>query len=214
MGFDLNLQYFGGRGARYEYARDLIGQYSLSDITDSKDKIVDFFSAMDRIKGVTLDFEENKIRVSKDANRQATELADELVDRMVDRNPQMEQDYKDLRRLLSGTYTISDKDRSNIPDFGRYVRSSDNFLKIGRRGMSLDSKYQELAELYPGYFNAYEVTNPAEQLQDINRVLGQLKSYSSSNLNLSADERREAVRELKNDIIKSYATIMNRRRYA
>ncbi|MBR4542236.1 MAG: hypothetical protein IKO54_08770 [Lachnospiraceae bacterium] len=79
--------------------------------------------------------------------------------------------------------------------------------------MSIDSKYEELASLFPGYFNAYEVTSVSDRLQDINRVLGQLKN-SSQSVNLSREERSEAVKYLKNDIIRGYATILNRRRYA
>lgn len=213
MMFDVDLQYFGGRGAKYETARDIVGQYSMDQITDSKDKIVDFFSAMDKSNGVRIDLEDYKIRVSKEANAQAEQLADSLVDRMMERNYGAEEDYKAIRQMLQGTYSISEYDRKNIPDFTRYMRSSENFLKIGRQGMSIDSKYEELASLFPGYFNAYEVTSVSDRLQDINRVLGQLKN-SSQSVNLSREERSEAVKYLKNDIIRGYATILNRRRYA
>lgn len=212
MMFEIDLQKFGGRGAKYDTARGIVDQYDLEMITDSKDKIVDFYSAMDKSNGIRIDLESWKIRVSKDADAKVGQLADELVDRMVERNPGAEADYKAIREALDGTYTISEYDRHDIPDYRRYIRSSENFIKIGRTGTSIDSKYEELASMFPGYFDAQAHTSPSDRLMDINNVLSGLKDSISSGMNLSDEERSEAARYLKNDIIKGYAYVLNQRR--
>ena len=199
----------GGRGASYDAARQIVGQYSLSDITASKSKIVSFFRDVDKNGGIRV--EDGRIKVKKDTMNKAQDLARDLSGSMVERNEQAEQDFRDIRQMLRGNYALSDQDRSNIPDFGAYVRSSENFLSIRKEGKSIDSAYQELAEMYPYYFNADRVTNPADQLQDINRVLGELKNSTQA---LPRDEREYAAADLRDALIRGYIAKQNRRRSA
>ena len=198
----------GGRGASFTTAREIVGQYELTDITDSKSKIVSFFRDIDKNGGIRVDEEAGKIKVTKSAMQKARDLADELSERMVERDEQSLRDYRDIRQIMNGEYSISDQDRSNIPDFNAYVRSSENFIKIRRNGMSIDTAYQELASMYPHYFDADRVTNPADQLQDINRVLADLKN---STRQIPREYRQEAADDLRTTIIRGYIALQYRK---
>ncbi len=198
----------GGRGSAFDTAREIVGQYSITSITKSKADIVALFRDYDKNGGVRIDQEERRIKITREAGEKADALAKELSERMMESREQDQRDYKDIRDSLRGTYTISEKDRSNIADFGAYVRSRENMVKIGKSGISLDSKYQELASRYPQYFDARRDTNPADQLQRINTVLGQLRTGRQ----LPAAYRNEAKKELRNDLIRHY--LLNKQREA
>ena len=198
----------GGRGASFTTAREIVGQYDMTDITDSKSKIVSFFRDIDKDGGIRVDEEAGKIKVTKAAMQKARDLAEELTDRMVERDDDSLRMYRDIPQIMNGEYTISDQDRSNISDFNAYIRSSENFIKIRRHGMSLDSAYQELASMYPYYFDADRVTNPADQLQDINRVLRDLKDSTRP---IPREYRQDAADDLRTSIIRGYIALQYRR---
>lgn len=189
----------GGRGAKYTTASAIIGQYEISSITASKTSIVDFFRSVDKNDGIQWDGE--KIKVKRETMEKADRLAEKLANRMEIIDEDARQDYENIRSELKGTYTISAKDRSNISDFGEYARSKENVVNIGKNGTSIDQKYQELSSRYPQYFDASRVTNPADQLQDINRVVGELKDYK---IKLPASERAEAKKDIRNALIRGY----------
>lgn len=199
----------GGRGGKYDTAGDIVGQYELSDITDSKNKIVQFYRNIEKAGTIRVDEETERIVVKKSAMQEARQLANELTERMSIVDHGARNDYQDLRRLLQGTYTISEQDRSNIPDFGAYAKSRDNFLRIGREGTSIDTVYQELSSSYPQYFDASRVTNQADQLQDINRVMATLKS---GRIELPREYRQAAADDLRMAIIRGYVAQRNRRK--
>lgn len=189
-----------GKTARY-----IVGQYSLTDITDSSGKIIDFYKYIDEHGGIRV--EDGKIKIKKSASARAGELADELSDRMVMRDQQAERDYKNIKAEFSGTYTISKHDAADIPDFNAYKRSSDNFVRIGKRGTSIDSKYQELASKYPNYFDR-RITSQSAQLERINTVLAGLKNSTKPFPN---EWKIEAVADLKSDIIRGYVAAKRRK---
>lgn len=198
----------GGCGASFTTVREIVGQYDMRDITDSKSKIVSFFHDIDKDGGIRVDEEAGKIKVTKAAMQKARDLAEELTDRIVERDNDSLRDYRDIRQIMSGEYMLSDQDRSNIPDFNAYIRSSDNFIKIRRRGRSLDSAYQELASMYPYYFDEDRVSNPADQLQDINRVLKDLKDSTRP---IPREYRQDAADDLRTSIIRGYIALQYRR---
>ena len=80
---------------------------------------------------------------------------------------------KELKQELQNTkVSISALDASNIPDFQSFQKR--NFGKLGGvsidgKNISVDSKYQELAEKWPEYFPS-NIVNPAEQLEQMARV--------------------------------------------
>ena len=199
-----------GNSGIHGKAHDIVGQYSLSSITDSRAKIVNFYKAVDERGGIRID--DGRIKVTKEAMAEARELADELSERMVMRDEAAEADFKQIRAGLRGILSISDRDLANIPDARLYLRSSDNFLRIGRPGSGtpVDTMYQELVELYPQYFSP-DVTNQAEQILTINAVLSDLKNSTQP---LPREWRRDARDELRNDLIRGYLTARRRRRTA
>ena len=187
-----------GRSKIYGAARNIVGQYSLSDISGSRAEIVNFYKWIDENGGIRV--ADGRIKITKDASARAGSLADRLSDRMVMRDYQAEQDFKDIKAEFSGSYSISQRDAANIPDFNRYKRSSDNYVRISKNGTSIDTKYQELSSKYPQYFSS-RVTNQADQLQTINSVLSDLKNSTRP---LPKEWRMGARSELKNDIIRGY----------
>ena len=199
-----------GNSGIHGKAHDIVGQYSLSSITDSRAKIVNFYKAVDERGGIRID--DGRIKVTKEAMAEARELADELSERMVMRDEAAEADFKQIRAGLRGILSISDRDLANIPDARLYLRSSDNFLRIGRPGSGtpVDTMYQELVELYPQYFSP-DVTNQAEQILTINAVLSDLKNSTQP---LPREWRRDARDELRNERIRGYLTARRRRRTA
>lgn len=155
-----------GQSGRDKDAGEIVKEYELESIGENKAKILSFYRDLDGT-------DENDLR---DRFRErATELAEDLSESMVYRDDDARDEYNRIRRQLgNATYTLSDQDRSNIADFQQYIRSKDNFLKIGKRGLPIDSAYVELSEMWPARFPA-SITNPADQLQHINRVLGDLR---------------------------------------
>ena len=206
----------GGRGARYTSARNLVGQYEISDITDSKNKIVDFYRYVAENEAIGVERNEDgsvrKVSVRRAAMERAEQLASELTDRIEIRDPEAESAYRDIRSMVSGQYFLSKQDRSNIPDFSAYARSRENMLRLttNPNAMSIDQAYSELSDRYPAYFSG-DVTHPADQLQEINNVLGSLRH---SSIPLSPSDRRGVAEELTWDLLRSYTTMQRNRRRA
>lgn len=199
-----------GKSGIHGKAHDIVGQYSLSSITDSRAKIVDFYKTVDAGGGIRID--DGRIKVTRETLAEAGSLADELSERMVMRDAQAEADFREIRAGLRGVLTISDRDLANIPDAKAYLRSSDNFLRIGRpgSGIPVDTIYQELTYQYPQYFSR-DVTNQAEQILTINSVLSDLRNSTQP---LPREWRQDAREALRNDIIRGYLTARRRRRSA
>ena len=70
------------------------------------------------------------------------------------------------RTLRRYRLNVSDAIKSEIPDYG-YLRQR-NFGKVlfSRQGMPVDVAYEELSEMYPGYFPK-DIINPTDQLMQI-----------------------------------------------
>lgn len=171
-----------GQSGRDRDAGDIVKEYSLDSIGENKGKILSFFRELDGT---------DERDVEKRFKKQASDLAEDLADSMVYRDDDARDEFNRLRRDIgSTTYTLSDADRANIPDFQKYIRSPENFLKIGKRGLPIDSAYAELSERFPDRFPPL-ITNPADQLQHINRVLGDLRG---SRVVVASDDEKESAR--------------------
>ena len=207
----------GGRGARYTSARNLVGQYEISDITDSKNKIVDFYRYVMEHGDINVernaDGSVKQVHIKRAVMDRAEQLASELANRIEIRDVEAEADYRDIRSMLSGQYYLSKQDRSDIADFSAYARSRENLLRLtsNPNALSINQAYHELSEQYPAYFGQSGVTHPADQLQEINRVLGSLRN---SSIPLSPSDRRGVAEELTWDLLRSYTTMQRQRRRA
>lgn len=191
----------GGRGGKYDAASQIIGQYGISSITDSKAKIIQFMSKAERERSVR--FTDGKLKVKRDTMQEARELAAELSQRIEVRDKDAERDYRDIRSLLSQPHSLSAQDRHDIPDFNAYVRSSENFVRISNNNatQSVDQLYEDLADRYPQYFDR-SVTAPSDQLREINYVMSGLKNSSTA---LPKSEQKYIADELTQDIIRYHA---------
>lgn len=170
-----------GQSGRDKDAGEIVKEYSLESIGKNKGKILSFFRELDGT---------DEGHIQSKFKEEATGLAEDLSESMVYRDDDAKDEFNRLRRDIgSTTYTLSDQDRSNIPDFQKYIRSPENFLKIGKRGLPIDSAYAELAERFPDRFPPL-ITNPADQLQHINRVLGDLRK---SRVVAASEEDKEAA---------------------
>lgn len=204
----------GGRGARYTSARRLVGQYDISDITESKNKIVDFYRYIADHGDINVernaDGSVKQVHMKRDILQRAEALAQELAGKIQIRDPEAESDYRDIRSMMNGQYYLSKQDRSNIADFTAYARSRENLIRLttNPNALSINQAYSELQEQFPAYFGSSDVTHPADQLQDINRVLNNLRN---SSIPLSPSDRRGVAEELTWDLLRSYTTMRRRR---
>lgn len=188
-----------GQGSRDQAAGDIVGQYELSGVGLNKGKILNFFRVMDNT-----DEEDLRDRFQ----REGEDLAEELSESMVYRDDEAREEYQRLRRHLNATYTLSDKDRASIPDFTQYIRSSDNFVKIGRRGLSLDTAYEELSDMYPSRFPR-SIGNPADRLLRINQVMQDLRG--SFTREASDDDKRQAAPYIFDSLARAYNEIRRKK---
>lgn len=188
-----------GQSGRDKAASDIVGQYELGGIGENKGKILNFFRYMDSTS------EED---IEDRFQREGEELAEELSDAMVYRNDDARDEYNRMRRMLNGTYTLSDKDRSSIPDFTRYIRSNENFVKIARSGLPIDSAYEELSDMFPGRFPK-SVRNPADQLMRINEVMQGLKNGRI--MEASSEDKEQAMPYIFDSLARAYNEIRRRK---
>lgn len=186
-------------------ARAIIGQYDISSITDSKEKIVDFYRYAMENAGVAIK-EGDRLSVKRETMDRANALAEQLAARVAFRDQEAEEAYKDIRAMMSGKFYLSESDRSNIADFSAYARSRENLIKLttDRNAMSIDQAYTELQGVFPQYFNDAS-TNPADRLVKINDVM---RSLRNSSIPLPASDRAALKEDLAFDLIRSYAGML------
>lgn len=190
-----------GQSGRDKDAGEIVKEYSLESIGKNKGKILSFFRELDGT---------DEGDIQSKFKEEATGLAEDLSESMVYRDDDAKDEFNRLRRDIgSTTYTLSDQDRANIPDFQRYIRSGENFLKIGKRGLPIDSAYDELREMFPGRFPA-SITNPADQLQQINNVLGSLRN--SRVISASDEDKEAAAPYIYDSLARAYNEIRRRKR--
>ena len=188
-----------GQGSRDQAAGDIVGQYELGGIGENKGKILNFFRYMDNT---------DEADIQDRFQREGEKLAEELSEAMVYRDDEAREEYNRLRRHLNGTYTMSDKDRASIPDFTQYIRSRDNFVRIGRNGLNLDTAYEELSDMYPSRFPR-SIGNLADRLLRINEVMQDLRG--SFTREASDDDKREAMPYIFDSLARAYNEIRRKK---
>ena len=107
--------------------------------------------------------------------------------------------YKALRDTMRTTaVTISEEDKTSIPDFKDFRKRNMGRLRIvNEGGIPVDTLYQELCEVYPELFDQ-EVTHPADQLMAMANVREALEPYD---IMLSAEETEQLVKEAAHDLL-------------
>lgn len=194
-----------GPGGANKVSRDIIGQYSISDITSSKEDIKSMFKLLDASGGVS--FEDGRLKISKDAAKIATDTTRELLDRIEIPDEDARDMYKDISAGIKGhKYYISPQDRHDAGrEWSEYARNGE--LKVTtkqRPGMrSVNSLYTELADQYPSVFDG-GITHAGDQLKAIN---SSLKGMKKSSVKLSRSQRQEWGKELRNELLRQYALL-------
>lgn len=118
----------------------------------------------------------------KEAFSQAKEIAGKLVENAVEADDELYQSYKDLRNFLRTTkLTISEEDGKNIPDLAELRKQNFGRMTIGKGQTNIDQVYQELADQWPEFFDEDAVSHPADQLQQIADVLGNIYTITEQN---------------------------------
>ena len=118
----------------------------------------------------------------KEAFSQAKEIAEKLVENAVEADDELYQSYKDLRNFLRTTkLTISEEDGKNIPDLTELRKRNFGRMTIGKGQTNIDQVYQELADQWPEFFDEDAVSHPADQLQQIADVLGNIYTITEQN---------------------------------
>jgi hypothetical protein len=118
----------------------------------------------------------------KEAFSQAKEIAGKLVENAVEADDELYQSYKDLRDFLRTTkLTISEEDGKNVPDLAELRKRNFGRMTIGKGQTNIDQVYQELADQWPEFFDEDAVSHPADQLQQIADVLGNIYTITEQN---------------------------------
>ncbi len=118
----------------------------------------------------------------KEAFSQAKEIAGKLVENAVEADDELYQSYKDLRNFLRTTkLTISEEDGKNVPNLAELRKQNFGRMTIGKGQTNIDQVYQELVDQWPEFFDEDAVSHPADQLQQIADVLGNIYTITEQN---------------------------------
>ena len=185
-------------------ARSVIDRFGVTLKEQSRKEIVEMYQGFERIDGITYTRDANgnvsKVMAKREAYDELDKMTDKLVNRIVEQNETEAAAYKDLNKYLrENPLYFSEYDRHDIADFGKYAKSSDNFVRMTLKqgGMSVDTAYEQFKEMYPEYFTDEHLT-PSDRLLRINDVMGMLKAQKQSTVyeKYSPDE----VEKIKNTI--------------
>lgn len=176
----------------------------LKDYTSEADRD-EIRGALDDLYGYMANGEEGQPPAWNEVQRRAYGVASSILRDASIINDDMYQEYKGLRDYLRNTGLKLDKKDEH--DIGPYENLNEfrkaNFgrIKITNNGLPVDTAYQELANMYPEFFDAEEHTHPGDQLAHIEEVLLSLEPYE---VNPYKYNMRENATWLANDIIERF----------
>lgn len=178
-------------------AREIVQRYSTtvkaSELAPKLKKLWDRMGT-----GKNLSWEE----VSAEAKAIATEIAKSAVEK----DDTLYQEFAELRKFArETTFTISESDRSNIPDFADFRKQNMGRMNIANGKTNIDTVYKELGEMYPGLFDEEKISNPADQLLHIAEVLNDV--YDITESNPFEGHMDYAVNSIANDILETFYDI-------
>lgn len=134
------------------------------------------------------------------AKERAMAIADQIVEQASVLNDSTAEDYREIRQYFRETpLVISKEDSADIPDFADFKRSQRGRLQVqlGERG-NIGSVFSDMAARWPGFFNAEDTTNPADQLARMADVVEALRPAYENPYGGSMGYVKEAVA---NDIL-------------
>ena len=179
-------------------ARELIRSYGAdletTDISDDLQSLYDYIaSGYDGADELTY----------TEARRRAEAIARKLVESAVTVDDDMYQQYSDLRSYLRTTkLTISEEDSHNIADYGDFRKRNMGRMTLTKGDTNIDRVYEEMAELWPEFFNPERETHPADQLTHIADVIDGI--YDIEEYNPFSNYMEQAVTGAANEIMEQF----------
>lgn len=106
----------------------------------------------------------------------------------VERNEETAAIKKTLREY---PINVSQAIKKDITDYGAFMRRNFGKVRFSKEGVPVDSAYQDLSSMFPGYFPA-DITNASDQLIRIAEVAG-MEINETETFELSDEDIMEAV---------------------
>lgn len=175
---------------------------------DSKADLDETFKAVDELYKYMANGEGGHPAAWNDVYDRAYNIARGIVENAVVLDDEMYQEYKSLRDYLRKTpmkfIPIFDSVPTSYETFNDFRKHNMGRLKFTNDGMSIDSVYQELASLYPEFFDAEEQTDTADMLERIEEVLDEIQP---TEVNPFDSQMEQATSHLANDLTSRFFDI-------
>ena len=136
--------------------------------------------------------------------KRAYDLAHDILDEVSVRDTEMYDLYSDLRAYFRNTQiTLSPAMLGDFTDFGDFRRRNYGRMKLkkGEHG-NVDQIYEEAATMWPGLFDSERVSNPGDQLREIDDVLNRI--YTIDEYNPNDRYMHQAAQSVANEIIEQF----------
>lgn len=181
------------------FAKKLLRDYqSGADIDDTRTALDDLYTYIangENGDGATWEI----------AYRKAFDAAMNILQNVSVVNDDLYREYKELRdRLRTTGITLDRRYADSLVGYDRISEFRKKYfgrIKLVKDGLPVDVAYEELASDYPGLFDAYEHSHPADQLLHIAEVLDSLRPYEE---NPYSYNMRESASWLANDIMERF----------
>ncbi|MBQ7054086.1 MAG: hypothetical protein IJN97_02595, partial [Oscillospiraceae bacterium] len=142
----------------------------------------------------------------EDIHAKAKDIAQRIAESSIERDDTMYRDFAELRKYCrENTFTISEIDRNNIPDFNDFRKMNMGRMRIAYGKTDIDRHYRLLEEMYPGMFDENKTSNPADQLLQISEVLNDV--YEITERSRFESHMDYAIGTIANDIIETFYEI-------
>ena len=182
--------------------KDILKEYS------SQADFDETYKAIDELYQYMANGEEGHPAVWEDVYNRAYDIAQEIVSNALVVDDYMYQEYKSLRNYLRNTpmkfYSGYDSSPIAYENFNEFRKSNFGRLKFTKDGLSIDSVYQELAGLYPEFFDTERDNNTSDQLERIVEVLDEIQP---TEINPYDREIQQASMYLANDLTSRFFDI-------
>jgi len=181
------------KGLLREYGSDL----DQAELTEQLNDVYDYMANGTDANGAPA-WNELKMKARK--------VARDILKNVTITNDELYQSYKGLRDYLRKTSMyISEQDRADLPDeYNDFRRANFGRFVLSNEGTPVDRVYNQLAELYPEFFDADQYTHAADQLAHIVEVLDSLAPVEENPYSYNMNE---ATEWLANDIVDRFFEI-------
>lgn len=95
---------------------------------------------------------------------------------------------------------VSQAIKKDITDYGAFMRRNFGKVRFSKEGVPVDSAYQDLSSMFPGYFPA-DITNASDQLLRISEIAG-MEINETETFELSDEDIMEAVDVIEAEVAK------------